>query len=151
MIDRLLKLTAFGTILGIVPSLLSMDRSFLKDETVAQEHHPSNNRVRASSIGCPSEGEMLENATVAGITETDLDELDRLVQQNEDTIGEIGIREQTPEGEIIYESGVSQTMVLTPAGVVRCSTFPGSTDDLMNSMDDITYIGGPLDNQSEKK
>ena len=101
-----------------------------------------------SSLACPSESEMAGNARAAGITQAEIEALQERHQQ-ESGVGERRIISQTPEGEIIYESGGWSTMTLTSAGVVSCDSDP-HTEQFFNSIDEeIKYFGGPLNNQSE--
>lgn len=87
---------------------------------------------------------MSQNAAISGITEADIEDLDRMNQQNGGIVAEPVVRERTPYGEVIYESRAVQTMILTDIGVVRCSSFGNEIPE-----GEITYIGGPLDNQEK--
>ena len=99
---------------------------------------------QTSSTGCPSADEISKNAATAGITESDIDALEQLNQQNGGIVAEPVVRERTPDGEVIYESRAVQTMIITDVGVVGCSSFGSEIPE-----GEVTYIGGPLDNQKK--
>ena len=99
---------------------------------------------QTSSTGCPSLDEMRQNAVIAGITKSDIDALDQLNRQNGGIIAEPVVRERTPDGEVIYESSAAQTIIITDVGVVGCSSFGSEIPE-----GEVTYIGGPLDNQKK--
>ena len=139
-----LKVATLTTILGIAASTFL----YVRNEVDAQPHSEKiidNNSVeQTSSIGCPNTEEMNRNAAESGVTEADIDALNQMAQQDGSIVTEPTIRERTPSGEIIYESRAVQTMILTDTGIVGCSSFGNDMPE-----GEITYIGGPLDNQKK--
>jgi hypothetical protein len=138
-----LKVATLTIILSIVASAFLCVRSGVDAQTY-QKQTVDNSAGRASSVGCPSADEMSQNAAASGLTEADIDALEQMHQQSGGIVAEPIVRERLPGGEIIYENRAVQTMTFTNFGVVRCSSFGNDMPE-----GEITYIGGPLDNQEK--
>lgn len=94
--------------------------------------------------------EISDNVSGSRVTEQDFVRLDKLIQESGDTVGEVSAIEKS-DGEFIFESKVAQIQTITSSGVIRCKHSDKFTDDLMDSEEGVTFVGGPLDNQSSKK
>lgn len=141
-----LKIATLVSILGIVSAFLHV-RSGVDAQIYRKQEIDINSVEHTSSTGCPSTDEMNRNAAVSGLTEAEIDALEEVHQQNGGITAEPIIRERMPDGEIIYESRAVQTMTFTDSGVVRCSSF--GNESIADSLGEIMYIGGPLDNQEK--
>ena len=141
-----LKVVTLAIILGTVSVVLYVSNEMSAQADKKQEID-NTSPEQASSVGCPSAEVMSQNAAASGLTEADIDALEQMNQQNGGIVAEPMIRERTPDGEIIYESRAVQTVTSTNIGVVRCSSF--GNEMTTDSTDEITYIGGPLDNQKK--
>ena len=141
-----LKVVTLAIILGIVSFVLYIGNR-VDAQTYKNQEIDSNSLEPTPSVGCPSADVMSRNATASRLTEADINALEQMNQQNGGIVAEPIIRERTPDGEIIYESRAVQTMTFTDIGVVRCSSF--GNEITADSTDEITYIGGPLDNQKK--
>ena len=139
-----LKVATLAIVLGIVASAFLYVRSGVDAQTYKKQGIDNDSTKHASSVGCPSADEMSQNAAASGLTEADINALEQMNKQNGGIVAEPIVRERLPGGEIIYESGVVQTMTFTNIGVVRCSSFGNELPE-----GEITYIGGPLDNQKK--
>jgi hypothetical protein len=139
-----LKIATLLIVLGIVVSAFLYVRSGVNAQTYKKQE--IDNRAEPTySVGCPSADEMSRNAAASGLTEADIDALEQQMQQQDGGIvAEPVVRERLPGGEIIYESRAVQTVTFTDTGVVRCSSFGNEIPE-----GEITYIGGPLDNQKK--
>lgn len=94
--------------------------------------------------------EILSDAAASGVSDKELDDLQKLTQENSNIINENPTGQQIGD-EIILKNSISQSQVIVPRGVIKCRASDEYTDKVIGSEEGVTFIGGPFDNQQTSK